>query len=67
MNSKIHKKKTQIPWVGGISELATATDTAIILYMWRPAGRKTRVGTLTKDNCVSGGTIANFLDGGFLK
>ena len=28
--------------------------------MWRPAGRKTRVGTLTEDNCDSGGTIANF-------
>ena len=26
----------------------------------RPAGRKTRVGTLTKDSCVSGEIIANF-------
>ena len=25
---------------------------AIILYMWRPTGRKTRVGTLTEDNCA---------------
>ena len=33
--------------------------------MWRPVGRKTRVGTLTEDNCASGEIIANFLDGGF--
>ena len=26
----------------------------------RPAGRKTRVVTLTNDNCISGETIANF-------
>ena len=30
----------------GIKKLVTATDTAIVLYMWRPAGRKTSVGTL---------------------
>ena len=30
------------------SELVTATDTAIILYMWHLAGRKARVGTLIK-------------------
>ena len=32
----------------------------------RPAGRKTRVVTLTTENCVSGDTIANFLDRGLL-
>ena len=31
-----------------------------------PAGRNTRVLTLTNDNSVSGKTIANFLDRGFL-
>ena len=51
--------------VGWSSELVTGTDTAVILYTWRPAGRKTRVGTLTEDNCVSGGIIANFLNRGF--
>ena len=30
-----------------------------------PGGTENSVGTLTKDNCVSGGNIANFLDGGF--
>ena len=34
--------------VGGSSESDTATDTAIILYMCRPAWRKTRVGMLIK-------------------
>ena len=38
----------------------------VILSKWRLAGRKTRVETLTNDNYVSGETIANFLDRGFL-
>ena len=38
----------------------------MILHMWRPAGRKTRVETLTNDNCVSREIIANFLNRGFL-
>ena len=32
----------------------------VILGMWRPAGRKTRVDTLRNDNCGSGEAIANF-------
>ena len=35
------------------------------LYKMRLAGRKTRVVTQTKDNHVSGDTIAKFLDRGF--
>ena len=34
----------------------------MILYMWRPAGRKTRVETLTNDNYVSEKIVANFLN-----
>ena len=34
--------------VGRSSESVTATDTAILLKMCRPAERKTRVGTLIK-------------------
>ena len=37
----------------------------VILYTWRPAGRKTRIGIFTRDICVSGEIIANFLDRGF--
>ena len=32
----------------------------VILGMWRPAGRKTRVDTLRNDNCGSGEAIGNF-------
>ena len=38
----------------------------VILYIWSPAERKTRVGTLTKDNYNSGKIIPNFLVRGFL-
>ena len=37
----------------------------MILYMGRPAGRKTRLETLTNNNYVSGENIANVLDRGF--
>ena len=32
----------------------------VILGMWRPAGRKTRVDTLRNDNCGSDEAIGNF-------
>ena len=33
----------------------------VVLYMWRLAGRKSRVGTLITDNCVSWGIVAIFI------
>ena len=40
--------ETDVILVRSSSELVTATDTAVIVYMWRLAGRKTRFGTLIK-------------------
>ena len=45
--------------------VAKAAHVCVILYMWRPAGRKTRVEALAYGNYVSGELIANFLDRGF--
>ena len=46
LKTQLQKQIQMYSSVGRSSELVTATDTAIILCMWRPAGRKTRVGTL---------------------
>ena len=37
----------------------------VMLHMWRPAGRKTRGGTLTHGTYVSGEVIANFFGSWF--
>ena len=50
----------------GTKEEYLHVHVCMILYMWRPAGRKTRVETLTNDNYVSREIIASFLDRGFL-
>ena len=49
----------------------TAAAAAVVcvrdsVHVWRPAGRKTRIGTLTRDIFVSEEIVANFLDRGFL-
>ena len=68
-NSKINyrNRNSNNSWLEGVRNNFRATETAIILYMWRPAGWKTHVGTLTEDNCVSGEIIANFFGWWFSK
>ena len=46
-------------------QVAPDVHVCVILYMWRPVGRKRRVGTLSKDNFVSGVIIANFIGSSF--
>ena len=54
-----YRNRNNNSWLEGVRKI-TATETAIILYTWCLVGRKTRVGTLKEDNCVSGEIIANF-------